>query len=70
MLVKLFHHVCKSLDDRYCNLVDSIFLDFSSSFDKVDLNLLLSKLHSLGFRGSLLQWIQNFLFDAKATGCF
>ena len=38
-----------------------MFLDFSSAFDKVDHNLLLSKLQSLGFRGSLLQWIQNFL---------
>ena len=63
MLVKFFHHVCKSLDDRKCNLVDGIFLDFSSAFDKVDHNLLLSKLHSLGIRGSLLQWIQSFLFE-------
>ena len=50
MLVKFFHHVCKSLDDRKCNIVDGIFLDFSSAFDKVDHNLLLSKLHSIGIR--------------------
>ena len=70
MLVKFFHHVCKSLDDRKCNLVDGIFLDFSSAFDKVDHNLLLSKLHSLGIRGSLLQWIQSFLFERKQRVVF
>ena len=70
MLVKFFHLVCKSLDDRKCNLVDGIFLDFSSAFDKVDHNLLLSKLHSLGIRGSLLQWIQNFLFERKQRVVF
>ena len=70
MLVKFFHHVCKSLDDRKCNLVDGIFLDFSSAFDKVDHNLLLSKLHSLGIRGPLLQWIQSFLFERKQRVVF
>ena len=70
MLVNFFHLVCKSLDDRKCNLVDGIFLDFSSAFDKVDHNLLLSKLHSLGIRGSLLQWIQNFLFERKQRVVF
>ena len=46
MLVKFFHLLCKTLDDRKCNLVDGIFLDFSSAFDKVDHNLLLTK-HNL-----------------------
>ena len=33
MSVKFFHLVCKTLDDRKSNLVDGIFLDFSSAFD-------------------------------------
>lgn len=70
MLVKLFHLLCKTLDDRKCNLVDGIFLDFSSAFDKVDHNLLLSKLHSMGIRGFLLQWIQDFLSDRKQRVVF
>ena len=61
MLIKFFHLICKTSDDRVCNLVDGIFLDFSSAFDKVDHNLLLTKLHSIGIRGFLLQWIQDFL---------
>ena len=54
-----FHLVSKSLDDRKCNLVDGVFLDFSSAFslDKVDHNILLKKLHSLWLRGPFLQWI-------------
>ena len=70
MLVKLFHLLCKSLDDRNCNLVDGIFLDFSSAFDKVDHNILLKKLHSLGIRSSLLQWIQNFLHERRQRVVF
>ena len=68
ILVKFFHLLCKTLDDRKCNLVDGIFLDFSSAFDKVDHNLLLTKLHSMGIRGFLLLWIKEFL-SAKTTGC-
>ena len=65
MLSKFFHLLSKSLDDRKCWLVDGIFLDFSSAFDKVDHNLLLGKLHSMGIRGQLLRWIQNFLYMRK-----
>ena len=65
VLSKFFHLLSKSLDDRKCNLVDGVFLDFSSAFDKVDHNILLKKLHSLGFRGSFLKWIQNFLFKCR-----
>ena len=65
MLVKFFNSLCKTLDDRKCNLVDGIFLNFSSAFDKVDHNLLLTKLHSMGIRGVRLQWIQDFLSQRK-----
>ena len=70
MLVKFFIFFCKTLDDRKCNLVDCIFLDFSSAFDKVDHNLLLTKLHSMGIRGFLLQWIQDFLSQRKQRVVF
>ena len=70
VLSKFFHLLSKSLDDRKCNLVDGVFLDFSSAFDRVDHNILLKKLHSLGFRGSILYWIQNFLFKRRQRVVF
>ena len=70
MLSKFFHVLSKSLDNHNCNLIDGVFLDFSSAFDKVDHNLLLRKLHSLGFRGSLLEWIQNFLLIRRQRVIF
>ena len=41
--------------------VDVIYLDFSKAFDKVDHEILLSKLKSIGIRGKLLTWIKSFL---------
>ena len=60
MLINFFHHVFKALDDRKLNLVDGSFLYFSSAFDKVDHNLLLSKLHSLGIQCSFSSMDPNF----------
>ena len=79
LLVKFFRFCNESFlqrivfDDRKCNLVDGIFLDFSSAFDTVDHNLLLTKLHSMGIRGFLLQsyqWIQDFLSQQKQRVVF
>ena len=40
-----------------------IFLDFSKAFDSVDHNMLIHKLHKLGFSGKLLLWIRDYLTD-------
>ena len=42
-------------------VVDSIYLDFSKAFDTVPHRRLLGKLDSLGVRGELLKWIEDFL---------
>ncbi len=47
------------------NDVDIIYLDFKAAFDKVPHKRLLKKIWSLGIRGSLFQWIQNFLHDRQ-----
>ena len=41
--------------------IDTIYLDFAKAFDKVDHDLLLRKLKSIGVKGKLGIWIQNFL---------
>jgi hypothetical protein len=39
----------------------AVHLDFSKAFDKVSHKLLLHKLRSYGFSGSLLKWFNNYL---------
>ena len=41
--------------------IDSVSFDFSKAFTKVTYERLLVKLHHYGVRGSLLDWIGNFL---------
>lgn len=41
--------------------VDVIYLDFSKAFDKVDFNILLSKLQKLGIGGAIGKWFYSFL---------
>ena len=43
--------------------VDTIYLDFSKAFDKVDHQIVIAKLSSLGIGGKLLEWIKSFLLD-------
>ena len=41
--------------------VDCIYTDFKKAFDRVDHNVLIAKLRSLGFHSNILQWIQSYL---------
>lgn len=41
--------------------IDVIYTDFEKAFDRVDHNILLSKLHKLGIHGDLLRWIESYL---------
>ena len=46
---------------------DVVYLDFSIAFDKVDINLALSKIRSLGIGGKILTWINSFLTGRRQT---
>ena len=43
--------------------VDTILLDFSKAFDKVNHRKLLMKMEHYGIRGKLLDWMKDFLSD-------
>ena len=45
--------------------VDTVYLDFSKAFDKVDHGILLDKLKSIGIGGKVAKWIFSFLHDRK-----
>ena len=41
--------------------MDAIYLDYAKAFDKVDHQLLLSKLQLYGFHSQIIRWIESFL---------
>ena len=45
--------------------VDVIYLDFAKAFDKVDFNLVIQKMKSLGIRGNIIKWIKEFLTNRE-----
>lgn len=49
----------EALDNGYP--IDVVYLDFQKAFDTVPLQRLLYKLHHIGIRGNLLEWIRNYL---------
>uniref|UniRef100_A0A2D4KL59 Reverse transcriptase domain-containing protein n=1 Tax=Micrurus paraensis TaxID=1970185 RepID=A0A2D4KL59_9SAUR len=58
-LISFFNIVTKLVDQQ--NTVDIIYLDFSKAFDKVDHNLLLSKLEKSGIDSTTTRWTRNWL---------
>ena len=63
-LTQLLAH-CDDICDGLRNDLDtdSIYLDYSKAFDKVDHNLLLSKLQKYKFHPMLIKWLKSFLTD-------
>ena len=67
-LTQLIEHVDTILKQlRDGNEVDVIYIDYAKAFDKVDINILLSKLERYGLRGKVLNWILCFLTDRYQT---
>ena len=64
-LLSHYEHILQLMEDGH--EVDIIYLDFAKAFDKVDFDILLKKLYSLGVRGSLGRWIHSFLTGRTQT---
>lgn len=55
--------LAESLDSN--TQVDAIYTDFAKAFDKLNIDILLSKLSSFGLSGSILSWFETYLKDRK-----
>ena len=58
-LLNYYENIMDIIVEGYA--VDSIYLDFSKAFDKVDHDILLAKLKNLGIGGKVHSWISSFL---------
>ena len=58
-LMQHYDDVLKMLENG--DNCDSIYLDFSKAFDKVDHGILLHKMKEIGIDGKIALWISNFL---------
>ena len=60
-LIKTSHDFAVCLNNQ--GQTDAVLLDFSKAFDKVPHHLLLTKLQHYGIRGSIWNWITDFLHN-------
>ena len=58
-LLEHYDKITKLMEDGHD--VDIIYVDFAKAFDKVDINIAMAKIKSLGISGCLADWIYCFL---------
>ena len=58
-LLAHFNHLYENLANNHDS--DTVYLDFSKAFDKVDHELLLKKLTLYGIKGKVFSWIKSFI---------
>ena len=67
-LVMVVNDFAKNLN--YSQHLDTILLDFSKAFDKINHHKLLIKMDHYGIRGKLVDWMKDFLSEEDTTsGC-
>ena len=65
-LSQLLHHqdlILKALEEG--SNIDTVYLDLSKAFDKVDIGLLSHRLREMGISGNIGRWLMDFLTDRK-----
>ena len=64
-LLTIQHHICKFLDDSYCEAVRLFTMDFSNAFDSVKHNLLSAKLKQLPLNPYIINWYHSFFSNRQ-----
>ena len=62
-LLNHYNEILKGMEEG--GNVDTVYLDFSKAFDKVDIGILCHKMREMGIHGTLAIWIHNFLTKRK-----
>jgi len=62
-IAQFLDSVCDAIDHR--EYLVSVFIDFQKAFDTVDHGILIRKLHALGFRGPVSDWLRSYLSNRK-----
>ena len=62
-LLCLTQDITEAFDSR--TQLDVVYTDFQKAFDKVDHNILIEKLHEIGFSSQLVQLLESFLLNRK-----
>jgi len=60
VLISMLHHWFEATDGTGAH-VRAALLDCKKAFDLVDHNLLIAKLHSLGVKPTVVNWVAHFL---------
>lgn len=60
-LLTIYDDFCKALNDKITT--QAIFFDISKAFDRVWHQGLIRKCYAIGIRGTLLDWLRNYLTD-------
>ena len=65
-LLSHYNEIHKGMEEG--SNVDTVYLDFSKAFDRVDIGILMHKMRDIGVHGRLALWIHSFLTDRKKSG--
>ncbi|KAI8494998.1 hypothetical protein Bbelb_269840 [Branchiostoma belcheri] len=63
-LVSLLDFLCRE-SEKAKNICTMVMTDFSKAYDRIDHTLAIQKLLRLGVRGSLIQWVSDFLTQRR-----
>ena len=63
-LLSLVHHLYK-VTDQHDQCVCVLLLDFSKAFDRIDHNILLTKMKDMAIDPTLIEWVRSFLTNRR-----